>query len=427
MKTLYKTLALLLLLCAISTAQLTPGAVYNPPARSILQQFQAFQWGPSLYTDSVQGAYFVEMGTTGPFSSDWGAFQPTGGQPHFLFFPVPIYDSWITVYYYATPGHVPGVDPWDGIRVTKFTGTGTGAYILPGLGNQGQLSSITPTFTVVRRNSDPYTVSAGTSGPGSTEIQPATNYSTTNFTLLFAVPYASDKPITYVRTTQGGTVFDYQFNNPTGQASSLSTIDAEIATFANDDYNGLQTITPTLYAPLFSQAVGKAGNTASHSPSEYAAEGGGYRYTFHLDNRKLTMVGVGDTTREMSSNDKPDGWIAKGYVWLAGPKAEGSADAKFSFVTDWRPGLVPLILRGQQERGSGLLDHSQVRYTIGPAFAPDLDRAGILALVKTWATDYGFKFLQPLVDDPTMSLNDLKPGEAPLEQQVVETLRAVLQ
>jgi len=127
------------------------------------------------------------------------------------------------------------------------------------------------------------------------------------------------------------------------------------------------------------------------------------------------------------SCEKPAGWVSSGFFWVAGPKAERAADSKFSLVTDWRPGLVPLILREQEDLGAGLYEHAQTRFTIGPAFAPDLDKPGILATVKTWATDYGFKFLQPLVDNPDMSLNDLKPGDTPLEQQIVDTLRAVLQ
>lgn len=424
-----RTILLAFLACIPTAAQLTPGLIYSPAPGSVLggtpgNPVDAIHWGPSLYYNGVNGSYYVEIGMSGCFSSEFSS--GTSQQPVIFFFDAPPLPVTFTIYYYATPNHVPGVDPWDAVRCATFQGTYDGAWITNFIGST-QLSSNFPTFGV-RTNYYPYTISAGFS-PGTTEIQGPTLISGPVFSLAMPVPFASDQAYTWITTTQGGRTYYFRFQNPPGQVVTASDLQTIGSVPADDDYDGQQHFIPTDHNPIATDLVGKAGTHAEKASFEFSPEGAGYRYTYHADSRKLWIFGVGEPGKrgKPSSTQPPEGWSTAGYSFVASGTAARAIDSKFSFVSDWKPGLVPLTLRTAEEPEAGLTAHAQIKYAIGPAFAPELDRAGILALVKMWATDYGFKFLQPLVDDPTMSLNDLKPGDTPLEQQVVETLRAVLQ
>jgi hypothetical protein len=166
----------------------------------------------------------------------------------------------------------------------------------------------------------------------------------------------------------------------------------------------------------------------NHFSWSFAAAGGEFRYSYEIDNRNLRIIQVGETLHSYGilSTEQPAGWLRGVNAWISSRRAMPgrSTDAMFAVTTSWRPGLVPVVLRGQESIGDGLLVNAVLRYAIGPAFAPDVDKEGVMDLARKWAYHYGFAFLQPFLDGKPLA--DLSP-ESGLEEQIVECLRAALQ
>jgi len=308
----------MVLLCVPCFAQLTPGLIYNPAPGSILGAAGFIQWGPG-YNDGQPGSYYIEWGTNGCFSQDIAGFKGAGSAG-FIYFDAPPLPMTVTIYYYATPGHVAGVDPWDGVRCASFQGTYDGAWlpVFAGLSQYGgkvypSLSTNRPTFTA-QTTHYPYTIYAGYSTPSATnphpnEIQDATVVSGPSFQLSVPIPFASDQPYTYITTVQGARTFNFIFNNPQGQPSSLSQISAEYTVLAIDDFTGQPTFVPTQGIPLLSDAVSKLPTNASRTEAEISQEGANYRYTYHVDTRRLTAGGCW----RIPARSRPDGFQADSF------------------------------------------------------------------------------------------------------------------
>ncbi len=199
------------------------------------------------------------------------------------------------------------------------------------------------------------------------------------------------------------------------------------------NFDGSNQFTPTSGSPLTADLAGAlpVSGTApavSKFKAEYFAEGAGYRYALNLDARKVAMLRMGEVAagQDMEFVVAPKGWVYAGFGFVEGNHSpEHPADAEFSFVSNWRPGLVPIWVRGPEDLGAGLLVHSKKYFDVGPAFPPGASQDDIKTIANAWAESYGFSFLSPWLKGD-VSFDALRP-ETPLEVKMVEWLRAVIE
>ena len=148
----------------------------------------------------------------------------------------------------------------------------------------------------------------------------------------------------------------------------------------------------------------------------------------------------------------PDGWGGGLYSFYAWIKPARSTAAKYTMLSTNRPGLLPLFFQSDvlgvtaavngggpdairmprvrtdadlnkvHSRGN-VFNNSLKRYAIGPVFPADATRSQIMDKVQLWATDYGFTFLQPLLDGKTV--DSLQPS-TDLERDITTCLQSVL-
>ena len=187
-----------------------------------------------------------------------------------------------------------------------------------------------------------------------------------------------------------------------------------------------------------------AGLPLSRFTSGWADEGGQVRYTYHLDNTGVWLWRISDDGEAMNSAKQgrgPNGWASYGAAFGAfRPDAARSADAVYSFISGWRPGLVPVYFQNdfaasgvphQNDTQDGIavadkgriLSNAAVRFAIGPAFPPDATRGQVDAMVRHWVTDLGYGLLQPYLDG--QDLSSIQPGND-LDKQVIDALRLEL-
>ncbi|HXU78813.1 MAG TPA: hypothetical protein VN794_19710 [Methylomirabilota bacterium] len=423
-----KIFSLFLLACFCSLAQSTPGAIYSPPAGSMLGSPLAFSWGASAFRDQQPDSYFFEMGTHGCFSNDFYAGSWTIGN-HIGIFGTqpPVTDVTATVYYYSDPNNMSA-------RCTNFSSSGPGAIIFPAIPQN--ISNVSQIFPVVT-NSYPFYVSAGYSDFGAVEYMNHTAAYSSSFQIPIPIPYKNVHEFLYIRLEQGGVTKDYQFVGPLAPTSGTLNASELPGLIGNDDFTGAFGTQPTSGNPMVGPAATARPSSLrgaySGTPPEVATftaahtvEGGEYRYTYNVDTRKVQLFRIGEPLESAppSMIEQPKGWASARFMFAALEGAEKAKNSRFTLTSSWRPGLVLVELRSPDALGEGMGVNTKPQFAIGPAFAPELSRAAILDRVKGWAEDYGFKFLSPLLEGK--ELNDLAP-ESPLEQEIVECLRAVLQ
>ncbi len=171
-------------------------------------------------------------------------------------------------------------------------------------------------------------------------------------------------------------------------------------------------------------------------------------YTYHYvidtrDNPYIMRLGI---TEDQYSpigvdvpNTHPEGWLGCGVGWVnSDGKAKLSAKSEFSIESKWKPGLQALFVMSHKAKEpipsfSGTEDNIRIaevaniftnslrKYTIGPALAPDLSPEGLRELLDRWVNDYGFVFLDPLLQG-TQTLDEIQTND-PFEQEILQCLR----
>jgi hypothetical protein len=169
--------------------------------------------------------------------------------------------------------------------------------------------------------------------------------------------------------------------------------------------------------------------------------GDSYRYDYTIDTREVYWFGIGvpqdNPMNEGVTQTHPKGWSGGGTAWSVLDGAIKAQDSAFSVTSPWRPGLMPIyfrndVLKDGPPSGASSVDNIHIaqawsfvnnslrKFVIGPAIDPKATKETLDYLVQRWVEEYGFTFLQPLLDGKT--LDDVKPAEG-IETEVLACLR----
>lgn len=182
---------------------------------------------------------------------------------------------------------------------------------------------------------------------------------------------------------------------------------------------------------------------------------GSFTYSYQFDNREVANIRLGyvtDGVLDAIASTQPKGWMGSGMGgWGAFKSPERMANAIYSVTSTRAPGLLPMYFQSDVDNlvaaangeavdsigfpagstkdneklaaATSIFNNSVLRWVIGPVFPPGTTKDDVMAKIKVWVNDYGFVFLQPLLNHG--SITDLAPQNQ-LERDIVTTLAPFL-
>jgi len=191
-------------------------------------------------------------------------------------------------------------------------------------------------------------------------------------------------------------------------------------------------------------------------------EAGQYLYEYILDNRQVEMIRIGDFDDHFDDCfgrpkvSGPDGWVGHSTGWFTSPSETPirSEAAKYSIVSSYLPGPLPLHIQGPQKVQEDLelplkgatraeryvmqvIWHDICSYSncvrplvIGPAFKPQPSEQEVRDRIRQCVQEYydDLRFLRPFDEDSCnlMATEKNVPPATDFKAQVLDCLNVAI-